>query len=239
MANGNQEYRSPRQPEGQPYKAGQDYEQPIAMDDEQYNEVYSGRDPFYERVWSDDYERPIVRRKADYDVQSAKNAEIYKKDASGHYPSRVPSSGLLLKAPWHESYDKMITAEEEMGYEVYQKDGRDYSRPTPQRQAFERIIHNAPKDMASIITKTEGRGNYGLYTFADDSGNRGYVMSEVDKWHKDPTLTMKGSLHKGAVDAYNRENIIDEKSAWKMYKMLNKEGWESKVMRVIGKVFNK
>ena len=32
MANGNQEYRSPRQPEGQPYKAGQDYEQPIDME---------------------------------------------------------------------------------------------------------------------------------------------------------------------------------------------------------------
>ena len=104
-----------------------------------------------------------------YDEKSARGAGVYNKDEFGHYPSRVPETGLLLKGRGHETYDKMLDEEKDMGFEVYEKGGRDYSKATPQRQAFDRIIGNAPHGMASVARKTEGRINYGLFTFEEEA----------------------------------------------------------------------
>lgn len=47
----------------------------------------------------------------------------------GHWPSRSPKSGQLLKGMKHKTADKMLKGEKKAGYEVYQgKDGRYYSR---------------------------------------------------------------------------------------------------------------
>ena len=63
-----------------------------------------------------------------YDYQSAMTAGILP-DETGHWASRDPRTGLLLKGRSHETWNKTLTGEEEAGYEVYQgEDGRYYSR---------------------------------------------------------------------------------------------------------------
>jgi hypothetical protein len=63
-----------------------------------------------------------------YDYESAKKAGL-KPDSTGHWPSRDPKTGLLLKGKNHKTWAKTIKEEEKKGYEVYKKsDGRYYSR---------------------------------------------------------------------------------------------------------------
>jgi hypothetical protein len=62
-----------------------------------------------------------------YDYQTAKKHGI-KPDSTGHWPSRVPSTGRLLKGRKHETWHKTVSGEKKMGYEIYKgKDGY-YSR---------------------------------------------------------------------------------------------------------------
>ena len=53
-------------------------------------------------------------------------------DSSGHYPSRVPSTGLLLKGRKHPTWHKTVEAEEKMGYEIIKIGNRYYSFPKEQ-----------------------------------------------------------------------------------------------------------
>jgi len=63
-----------------------------------------------------------------YDYESANQYGI-QPDETGHYQSRVPETGLLLKGRGHETWAKTVKGEEEAGYEIYQgKDKRYYSR---------------------------------------------------------------------------------------------------------------
>jgi hypothetical protein len=63
-----------------------------------------------------------------YDMESAKAAGL-KPDSTGHWPSRDPKTGLLLKGRGHKTWKKTIAAEKAAGYEVYKgDDGRYYSR---------------------------------------------------------------------------------------------------------------
>lgn len=56
--------------------------------------------------------------------------EGIKADEAGHYPSRDPRTGQILKGRGHPTYDKTIRGEEEAGYEMYQGEGgKYYSRP--------------------------------------------------------------------------------------------------------------
>ena len=63
-----------------------------------------------------------------YDYETAKAAGL-SADETGHWPSRDPISGMLLKGAGHETFEKTLRGEEEAGFEVYKgDDGRYYSR---------------------------------------------------------------------------------------------------------------
>jgi hypothetical protein len=53
-------------------------------------------------------------------------------DDTGHWPSRDPYSGQILKGQGNETYPLTVQGEEDAGMRVYQgDDGRYYSQPTP------------------------------------------------------------------------------------------------------------
>ena len=63
-----------------------------------------------------------------YDYPSARKAGI-KPDKTGHWASRDPKSGLILKGAGHSTFSKTKAGEAKAGYEIYKaKDGRYYSR---------------------------------------------------------------------------------------------------------------
>jgi len=64
-----------------------------------------------------------------YDYISARAAGITP-DKTGHWSSRDPSTGMLLKGAGHKTWSKTLKGEEEAGYEVYKNpnNGRYYSR---------------------------------------------------------------------------------------------------------------
>ena len=65
-------------------------------------------------------------RRKDYDYESAIRAGL-KPDETGHWPSRVPETGKILKSPKHETFNKTIDAEVELGYDFYRKGTELYS----------------------------------------------------------------------------------------------------------------
>lgn len=72
--------------------------------------------------------RPFKTMGTGYDFKSAKRAGI-KPDKTGHWPSRDPKSGLLLKGRGHPTWHKTVEGEKKAGYEIYKaKSGRYYSR---------------------------------------------------------------------------------------------------------------
>lgn len=63
-----------------------------------------------------------------YDYRSARLAGL-SPDKGGHWPSRDPKSGLILKGRKHPTYHKTEKSEKKAGYEIYVgKGGRDFSR---------------------------------------------------------------------------------------------------------------
>ena len=67
-----------------------------------------------------------------YDEETAVSAGL-KPDNTGHWPSREPKSGQILKGRKHETFHLMEEGEEKAGYEIYKgKGGRYYSRPKKQ-----------------------------------------------------------------------------------------------------------
>ena len=170
-----------------------------------------------------------------YDYHTAEKFGL-KPNEKGKWESRIPSGeyeGLMLKGRDHDTFAKTVAEEEAMGYEMYVKDGRDYSRPTPQRKAFEHIIRNAPSEMASIIKKVDGRTNYGLFTFDSEEEGRRYVMSSIDRWHRNPDLSIDGSLYKGAMNKSDSGKFMSEDEAWKMYQSMDNPDWEEKIMNSV------
>lgn len=55
-------------------------------------------------------------------------------DGMYHLGSRNPKTGELLKNPKHPTFNKMIEGEAQAGYEVYEKNGKLYSRPKSKQQ---------------------------------------------------------------------------------------------------------
>lgn len=74
-------------------------------------------------------EIPFNPEGKDYDYKSAIKLGL-KPDKTGHWPSRDPKSGMLLKGRKHPTWNKTVEGESSAGFEIYQKnDGRYYSRP--------------------------------------------------------------------------------------------------------------
>ena len=63
---------------------------------------------------------------SDYDYESARKYGIVP-DETGHWQSRVPETGLLLKGVGHKTWEKTLKGEKEAGCRVVNKDGRYYS----------------------------------------------------------------------------------------------------------------
>lgn len=61
-----------------------------------------------------------------YDLRGAWKAGLQPED--GHLPSRDPKTGLILKSKNHPTFKKTIEGEEGAGYEIYEKNGRFYSK---------------------------------------------------------------------------------------------------------------
>lgn len=75
---------------------------------------------------------PFDPEGADYDYESAQAAGI-SADETGHFPSRDPVSGLILKGRNHPTFHKTIAGEEAAGMEIFKaEDGRYYSQPKPE-----------------------------------------------------------------------------------------------------------
>lgn len=75
----------------------------------------------------------------DYDLHGAYEAGLeptLQDDGTYHLASRNPQTGLLLKYPGHESYQQMLDAEKNAGYEVYSMNGRQYSRPVSSQRIY-------------------------------------------------------------------------------------------------------
>lgn len=64
-----------------------------------------------------------------YDYETAEKYGI-KPDETGHWPSRVPETGQILKGTKHDTFSKTIEGEEQSGYKIKKgNDGRYYSMP--------------------------------------------------------------------------------------------------------------
>lgn len=61
-----------------------------------------------------------------YDYASAEKYGL-KPDSTGHWPSRVPSTGLLLKGKNHKTWALTVAEEKRNGYQIVKRGGRYYS----------------------------------------------------------------------------------------------------------------
>ena len=64
----------------------------------------------------------------DYDYASAEFYGIVP-DATGHWSSRIPETGLLLKGRKHKTWPLTVKGETEAGYKIIFKNNRYYSVP--------------------------------------------------------------------------------------------------------------
>lgn len=71
----------------------------------------------------------------DYDMKAAKAAGL-KPDETGHWPSRDPKSGMILKGRKHPTWSLTVAGEDEAGMEIVQRDGRYYSIPKKIQKRF-------------------------------------------------------------------------------------------------------
>ena len=63
-----------------------------------------------------------------YDYNSARKSGL-KRDETGHYSSRNPVTGQILKGKKHPTFHKTVAGEKAAGYEMYKgDDGKYFSR---------------------------------------------------------------------------------------------------------------
>lgn len=81
-----------------------------------------------------------------YDYETAEKYGI-EPDSTGHYPSRVPETGQLLKGKKHPTFHKTEKAEKELGYNITKgEDGRYYS----QKNIFDQEPEELPELPSTI-----------------------------------------------------------------------------------------
>tara|TARA_B110001454_G_C12544857_1_gene361054 strand:- start:26 stop:427 length:402 start_codon:yes stop_codon:yes gene_type:complete len=86
--------------------------------------------------WESSANRSFNPKGDGYDYETAK-AHGLGPDETGHWPSRSPKTGQILKGSGHKTYGETVKGEAEAGYRIYQdpKTGVNYSRPTRKRGA--------------------------------------------------------------------------------------------------------
>lgn len=81
--------------------------------------------------------KPFDPEGSGYDYETAKAAGI-EPDKTGHWPSRDPKTGQILKGRKHKTFKLTEQGELEAGFEIYKgKDGKYYSRPIKELQGVE------------------------------------------------------------------------------------------------------
>jgi hypothetical protein len=70
--------------------------------------------------------KPFDPEGAGYDYQSALKAGL-EPDETGHWPSREPYTGLLLKGRTHKTWGLTEAEERRLRYKIVKKNGRYYS----------------------------------------------------------------------------------------------------------------
>uniref|UniRef100_A0A6M3KF02 Uncharacterized protein n=1 Tax=viral metagenome TaxID=1070528 RepID=A0A6M3KF02_9ZZZZ len=63
-----------------------------------------------------------------YDYKTAEKYGI-KPDKTGHWQSREPNTGVLLKGRKHKTWPLTVQGEADAGYAIYKKNNRYYSKP--------------------------------------------------------------------------------------------------------------
>jgi hypothetical protein len=61
-----------------------------------------------------------------YDYDTARDAGL-KPDESGHWPSRDPRTGMLLKGKSHPTFEKGVKVDEGLGYRLKKRGDRYYT----------------------------------------------------------------------------------------------------------------
>lgn len=69
-----------------------------------------------------------VEKKYGYNYDAAISAGL-SPDSTGHWPSRDPATGMILKGRKHPTFYKTKAGEKAAGYKIYKKDGDIYSKP--------------------------------------------------------------------------------------------------------------
>ncbi len=69
-----------------------------------------------------------VEKKYGYNMAGAKAAGL-KPDSTGHWPSRNPDTGEILKGRKHPTIGLTKSGEKKMGYKITKKKGTLYSQP--------------------------------------------------------------------------------------------------------------
>lgn len=73
-----------------------------------------------------------------YDYETAKKYGL-SPDKTGHWPSRDPSTGQILKGRKHPTFHKTLEGEKKAGYRIHKgKDGKYYSRPVTKKKTLEK-----------------------------------------------------------------------------------------------------
>lgn len=76
--------------------------------------------------------RPFDPEGSGYDYKSAREAGL-SPDETGHWPSRDPKSGKILKGRKHPTWHLTEEGERKAGYEIRKINGRYYSIPKPRK----------------------------------------------------------------------------------------------------------
>lgn len=69
-----------------------------------------------------------ANKKYGYNYEAADKAGI-KPDSTGHWPSRNPETGEILKGRKHPTIKQTKRGEKSVGYKIYKKGGKLYSKP--------------------------------------------------------------------------------------------------------------
>jgi hypothetical protein len=72
--------------------------------------------------------RARLEKKYGYNYESAESAGLGP-DSTGHWPSRNPNTGEILKGRKHPSMSLTKKGEKEAGYKITRKKGKMYSHP--------------------------------------------------------------------------------------------------------------
>jgi len=109
-----------------------------------------------------------------YDIVSAIKARLNVNE-TGHFPSRVPDTGLLLKGRQHETWFKTEAAEKALGYEITKIGNRYFSFLKPQEtaNAFQQVTKTSERFNAAIVDSAQILPNFTME-----------LTSGADAWEK-------------------------------------------------------